>query len=111
MIQLDDEFFVHAIEAGDFLERAPFAFLCSLPVAGMQQSNIAGALPLPGDGGADTRIHAATQQHDGLAAIRHPVTCNRISFRPPSWPGPIRFCATANPGAPPSRPRASTPRA
>ena len=31
MIQLDDEFFTHAIEAGDLLEGAPLALLCSCP--------------------------------------------------------------------------------
>src|SRR5260370_3156560 len=57
VIELHDKTLAHAIKIGNLLERASFAPLRNLAIAGVQQSNARRAVALPSARLTHTRIH------------------------------------------------------
>jgi hypothetical protein len=63
MIELHNEPLLHAIEICNVFECAAFALLRALPVPGVQQRKIPGAMPLARNGRADAGVHPPAQKH------------------------------------------------
>src|SRR5215472_6040927 len=75
VIELRDQAFANAVEVGNFGEGPALALLRPLAVPSVEQCEVGGAMPCDGYRQADTRIHAATEQHHriGLVLLLHEV--------------------------------------
>src|ERR1700757_1277378 len=110
MVQLYHQTVFHSVIISDLLKCAAFPLLCSLSVSRMKQRHIPIAVELPGNGGANTRIHSATQENNRFTSVGH-IFSGVAGTRRPWLREATQSCAAATPTAPSDRPPASIQRA